>query len=384
MTRTLGAAAACLSSLNFAGCSPEQPAKAREGSSTPIVSAAPIRPSEAKPATAEDRPALNRQAGSDSLMGRIVVAADQNHPAPTVVSVVDEWLIAGGADDTLLYVFDRSTGRRTATFGRFGAGPGEFRFIGSLQVTQSASSRGGPELRAFDPVLGRLTPLSIGAGGELTVAGALVTGELAGQETVLWVDDSTLVGVGAFIESRFTLYDASGRRLRALGDLPLLGEGVPAVVVQQILQPVAAVSPSGRQIAVGSRYAGRLDIYSLGDGSRVPAAVPDAFSPTIKTRDNGAMPVFITDGSTLFAYISIAVSPTRIYALYSGRTRKEYPGRANFGAQVQVFDWSGDFKRTFVLDRDAIRLVAEGDSALMTITYDPAPAIVRYALPPPL
>ena len=70
-------------------------------------------------------------------------------------------------------------------------------------------------------------------------------------------------------------------------------------------------------------------------------------------------------------------------ALYSGRTRSAYPGRANYAEYVHEFSWAGELRAIHRLDADVITIAwSEPDRKLYAVRHDPVPAILVYSLPP--
>ncbi len=83
-----------------------------------------------------------------------------------------------------------------------------------------------------------------------------------------------------------------------------------------------------------------------------------------------------------FGYVDVATTESRVYGLFSGRLRGEYPKAATYAREVHVFDWTGRLETVIHLDSDAIAIaVDERDDTLYTIRHDPLPAIMKYGLP---
>lgn len=329
---------------------------------------------------AGDRPALAIQSPR-TIRSDIFAAAGTTHPLPLFIEVIGTSLLVGGGGggDTTFFVHDRMTGRVRSVFGREGSGPGEFRSIGALTIRWD-SGTGRQSVWAFDRALGRLTEIDLRNPNSPQI-GRTVSGELAGQYSAYWLSSTAIVGVGAFTDKRLTLYDSTGSRLRSVGELPLYDEGVPATVAHQALQPSIAVSASGDRIAVGARYSGQVDLYSMPEGALSSARVPSPFRPTIDVGSNGAMLVFRTDRNTRFGYISLTASTTRIYALFSGRTRGQFPGRANYARELHVFNWSGRLIEVARLDRDVFSIASTADgSILYGISHEPDSEILKFSL----
>lgn len=324
-----------------------------------------------------------RAQSSASLRAEVLIDSSTNHVFPTLIAVCGDLLIVGGIrSDTAFLVHDRATGRRLSAFGREGSGPLEFRQPSSLQAQQNCSGNGG-DVAIFDPANGRLSVIRVRRNERPSLKRAAV-GELAGQSAVVIGYHGRLYGFGAFTEARISEFDPDGKRRRVFGANPLVEDGVPPSVANQVLQPSVAVTAGGRAAFVGSRYAGRIDIYSLADGRRTEARVPFPFAPRIDVAHNGAMLVFRTNQDTRFGYIAVAASRDLVFALFSGRTRSTAPGRANYGSEVHVFDATGRLKQRLRLDRDVFDLAPTPDGrTLFAISHDPAPQTLRFELPPP-
>jgi hypothetical protein len=84
-----------------------------------------------------------------------------------------------------------------------------------------------------------------------------------------------------------------------------------------------------------------------------------------------------------FGYVDVATTGSRIYGLFSGRRRGDFPrGQAVYARQIHVFDWAGELEAVLDLDSDVIAIAAdERDRVLYAIRHDPLPAIVKYELP---
>lgn len=276
-------------------------------------------------------------------------------------------------------LFDLHTGTLLSAVGRKGEGPDEFQSVGSLQLFRHGD--GQLVAAVFDASLQRLVEFAL-AGDTLHGQRSMISVAPAGSYLqVVWVNDTTLAALGAFKQTRFDLLNRSGTLRRSLGVVPGVTAQVPATVAHQVLQPTVTVEPGGRHIAIGVRYAGRVDIYSTIDGSLQPAAVPDPFEPVITVTSNGAMAVFATNQQTRFGYVWMASNDREIYALFSGRTRQNAPGRAYAGSAVHVFGWDGKLKRVIEVDRDLVSIAIDATGrSLYGVATDPEPAVVVYLL----
>lgn len=84
---------------------------------------------------------------------------------------------------------------------------------------------------------------------------------------------------------------------------------------------------------------------------------------------------------TRFGYLDTAPTAEGVFALYSGRTREAFPGRANYGSTIHFFAWDGELMESYELDADVISIAySEEDGILYGVRHDPVPGVVMYDL----
>jgi hypothetical protein len=286
-------------------------------------------------------------------------------------------LVGDIGSDTLLKLFSPSSGAPPHPVAREGEGPGELRIVSSLQEFPAGSG----VLWAFDSQLRRLTAFTGSQTGQLRYQDPPLSIRVPGAPLhVRWLTDSSLIAVGFFEEGRFLLLDRNGEVIRAMGVIPLADQ-MPPLAAQQALQPSLATRPRGPHVVIGSRYASRLDIYDVRNGELVLVRTPVVFEPPLTVIRRGDLPVFVSDAHTRFGYLDVTATDDRIYALFSGRTRAGFPGRANMGSEIHIFDWDGGLRGAVSLDRDAVHIVVNGGGQrLYAISHNPQPAVYGYDL----
>ena len=127
------------------------------------------------------------------------------------------------------------------------------------------------------------------------------------------------------------------------------------------------------------RHGSLLEIYD-GNGERTHLIdSDDSFRPvyTVGTSDGNS---YMQSGDELrFGFINVRFEGDFIFGLYSGRSRGEAPGRANFGNKIVVFDMNGNVIESFRLDSNLIAIRPdERNNRILGIRHDPSPAIVSY------
>ncbi|HEU4885598.1 MAG TPA: BF3164 family lipoprotein [Longimicrobium sp.] len=299
---------------------------------------------------------------------------------PQSIGVLDDWLLVSDVPRPhALHVIRRADGRYLKSWGREGGGPGEFRTLWSIQP----AGRGGAWL--YDPGQSRLTLLDVPAllagAGDPVRRSVNLRAELMPM-TALWASDTLLVSSGLFERGRLALFDGAGRLKHTAGPLPPAREGVPAAVAQHAYSGTLALHPSRLLVAIGTRHADRVEIYDA-DGRQVHVGRgPRGFEPVYEVQVRGGAPAMASGGDMRFGYVDLAAAGEHLYALYSGRSRDERPGQAHYGGEVHVFDWSGRLRRILPLDHLALALAVSPDERdLYTVRHNPAPAVMRQALP---
>jgi len=287
---------------------------------------------------------------------------------PKRIAVVGDYLVViDAASDSALHVFDRHTGRLVRSMGRRGKGPGEF--DGAWALSRDARSDGA--VWVYDLPLRRLTlvPLSARADVWGPARRMLRLSDGAVLTEPQWISPDTILSLGFLMDGRVALFDSTGHRTGAMGRPPFSPEaGQPMQAAQALL----AARPDHRRYAIANRYVSRLELLDLARGTIESVAGPVPVNTGPSVVDLGQ-----------FAYVDVAAAATRIVALFSGRDRAEYEGTAGFGNVLHVFDWEGHFLGAYRLDADVLAITLDrGGDVVYALRHDPAPAVVRYRLPP--
>lgn len=302
---------------------------------------------------------------------------------PTDLEIVGEYLVlVDRRADHPIHVLDAGSGELVRSFGREGDGPGEYRALRSV----SAVPGSGSAFWAFDMRQSRLTYVDLAdeAALERPWEADMVKLESTASVTGVEVDqDRNVVASGLFAEGRLALFAPDGRMLEAVGALTMSPEvEAPASVLQHAYMGKMEAHPDRTRLAIGLRHASRIEIRGT-DGSLIAMteSAVEPFEPRFDTADTERGPVMRTDETLRFGYVDVAVTPSRIYGLYSGRTRAGNPGSANFGDQVHVFAWTGELLEVIKLDEDLIALAVEADGSTMYgVVHEPAPAVLSWSL----
>lgn len=358
-----------------------------------VLGACEVRPRHISAEPAEMSHAAFAPVGTESR----VVYDGETLALPIGIEVVGEHLVLlDGAADSMITVLRRSDGALVRTFGRRGEGPGEYKGLWSVDAGDGlvpgrvGEKAAGPAAETdqtfwiYDVGLRRLTHIDLDrdfAGGRSDVYSI----HLDANATVLdpiWLD-TIVVGIGFFQDGRLAHFDATGKLLRMVGTVPAGDEDVPAEVIQHAYQSRLKAKPDRTLLAVVTRHADRLEIYRPDGTLEAAADPPFGFDPRFVVRQRGERLVMATGEDLRFGYIDLATTDDRIFALFSGRTRAGFPGVANFGEYVHVYDWNGTLRRVLRLDHSALGIAVDpAGQILYTLRHDPTPAVLGTKLPP--
>ena len=247
-------------------------------------------------------------------------------------------------------------------FGRAGEGPGEFASPTSVVVD-------GSSVAVLDPGLNRITWLESEEGSPAFRLDAV---ERIAFESV--VTDFALTAGGNFLvtgfmpDSRLARLGRDGAGHEYVGPSPRV-DGLTPNRRAEVFQGTLRASPARDRHVLTSRFASRIDIVDAATGEHATVWGPARFQPR-----SG-------DYETRFGYIDSAPTADGFFALYSGRTREDHPGSANYAATIHEFGWDGTLRAVYELDADVIAIAWSGKDALLYgARHDPVPAIVVYEL----
>lgn len=155
-------------------------------------------------------------------------------------------------------------------------------------------------------------------------------------------------------ETRYIIADSTGKVIQRAGTIPDIMDNVPINVQHNAALTRVAAHPVNGRLALAYRFRNRISIYSP-EGE----LIRDIDHPPLQDGDPGLIlahtpsgqPYMAQGNDTRMYYINIMADDKRIYALYSGRQRKE--GAATYAQYLYIYNWDGDllsYKRfdTFV------------------------------------
>lgn len=298
----------------------------------------------------------------------------------------DSQLVYVGNDDsdTPLLIFDAKSGALLAHLGREGDGPGEYRYVSSIQPL--ADGQGGRQrgVLIFDGAARRLTRFHLLDPGTAKVDSPITaTINAGGYITGLAVlPDSSLIGPGLFTSHRLARLRLDGTLIELIGPTPDNPHDLPVPVLEHVYQSTLAARPDGSRIALATRFMNHIELYDANGSLQRVVNGPISVAPVFEVAMAGGAPTMASDEDLRFGYTGIAAGQRYIFALFSGRRRGDYaPSEATYADELHVFDWDGNLVRIITLDRALSHIAISPDEhALYGIAYEPEEALVAYDL----
>lgn len=320
------------------------------------------------------------------LPGRTFIGKGLSNPV--AIGVVGAYVVVADEtrSDSMVKVYDRQSGRLEFATGRVGNGPGEFRSIWDIRPAWG-NPPDRPEAWVFDYSLRRATEFDLSRAGQQLESRSRPMIRLQPNATMTsaaWGNDSTIVALGFFLGGRLGVFNRDGKQTKTLGPLPTDAPDIPPAVSQHAYQSFLGVKPDGTMLVVANRHAGRLELLRP-TGERVAIVRgPYYFEPVFqvaKGSDSAKSPIFSSGDDLRFSYVGVAVTDKAIYALFSGRIRKDPRGEASYGQYLHVFDWSGNFVRAYDLGQPALTMdIDPSGHFLYAVRHSPDVAIMVYGL----
>jgi len=311
----------------------------------------------------------SRQSGRTKTAGShlasvTVLSSDELGMPTQIVTAGDELLLVDRFRPEAIYSVARRSGELIRSFGRSGEGPGELKTPVSLVVS-------GSSVAVLDAGLNRVSWLA--ASPESPGFSLLGTTQLriesAATGLSLTSDDQFIVT--GFLGSGRLAYVSTGGEVISYPDGPRSLKRLPPDRLSELFQGSLRSSPDRSRHILTGRFSSRIDVI---DDETLQTTVtwgPVKFEPHAGRYE------------TRFGYLDSAPMADGYLALYSGRTRRAYPGRANYAGYVHEFSWAGELRAIHRLDADVITIAwSEPDRKLYAVRHDPVPAILEYSIPP--
>lgn len=275
--------------------------------------------------------------------------------------------------DRHLAVIDPERGTVLARAGRSGEGPGEFQQPTSIVPVRPKE----PAVWVHDFGNRRVTRWRYSEGSLRLEEEVPFRVQTSIEDPVRLRDGWVSAGLYAD-EAVLKFFSPDGRVLRGTGKPPFGREDMPLYAgLRLINRSTMAGAPSGERLAVGFYSANRIDVYKATGEHVVTTRGPREITARFHVADNR----FFWDTGNELAYVKIAATDDRIFALFCGCALSE-EGEAKLQDTVHVFDWSGRFRAELRLDSGVMDITVDDTGRILWgVVEDPWPRIVMWHIP---
>lgn len=231
----------------------------------------------------------------------------------------------------------------------------------SFRALSSFNSFDGKSVTALDFKTGELiensvTPLTKGRTEEMVIQ--LPAGE---QHLIAAKANNFVISTGFYEDGRYLLYsleDGSTRYYLSYPDCldyPDLQEKTKGMLYAS---GILRIRPDGRAFVCADMYSGVIDFCRITPGNIERVKLQRLSYPRVKISETPE-PRVLYSRENRFGFIDIAVTPERVYALYSGKTYARNRQGAFKSNRLLEYDWEGNLIQSY-----------EFDVALTGIAYD--------------
>ena len=186
--------------------------------------------------------------------------------------------------------------------------------------------------------------------------------------------DERILSTGLYTAGRYCISQATGYNSYSVS-YPTCADPTLTDTLKSIFYAsnILALNPMHSKVACANMQSGCLDICEIHDNELSRINEVHMTTPRVKfnrhrPKGRGLTHPVTYSRNNLFGFCDLAVSENYIFALYSGRTLKDYNLDVDKGKTIVVFDWNGLHVRTYQLQ-----------NACSAISYDAADNTI-YAL----
>ncbi len=277
-----------------------------------------------------------------------------------LTSISNSLLFLDNYEEFLIHLYDPFTKKRLYDGYHVGRGPNEILGPFSIQVTQQDT------FWIHDFVLQQFHKFSLN-GDSIKMLEKLKFNSLR----ILYpnfISDSTLIAINILESSKGWVIkiDTKGEYLGQLVSFPANKQDYPDNILTESYQAKLQVKPGREKFVLACRYSDILSIYD-NQGILVSTyRTKYPFDPIMKVSTEGQYLVMGQDDDTMIGFTDISVSKNFIFALFSGKSRKEpNPTLSN---TILQFDWDGKLLNTYTADLQILNICwSESDNTLYMI-----------------
>ena len=301
------------------------------------------------------------------------------------IELVDDVLVAVQRAEPTIALFDIRSGTLLTAFGIKNGSAGM-----AMRPSSIAAHPGGSAFWIYEATPRRWTLfrlVSSGRANKRCVAEqvhGLPTVDSAGRpillESPIWIDSKTAVMSAILDGGTLARWDVGAKTVSPFGPDPGGDARVDYVNRGMANRGRVASRPDGSAYAQALYYANQVRSISRSGDLVAKSCIGECFDPVVRypARD-GFPPFHVLDPEQRYGYRDLAVSPSYIFALYSGKLTSLSDIH---GTEVHVFTWGGVPVGVIALPRPGNAVALTGNADALIVSRDGADAgFDVYALP---
>lgn len=273
-----------------------------------------------------------------------------------------------------IHVVSLKTNAIKKSMGVLGSGPGEI--IGPWSMSKKPGDR---SIWVFDLITSRFLRFSVSDSSGYPSEVVRITKEGDGYFP-LWISDATIFSPGFVGGGRLLVYNRKGELLKKIGSFPQnKNKDVAESVHASAYQSCIVYNKKNKKVAMADRYADLIEVYDIQSDKTIYLHSGASFLPVYNMEVALNQKMFSPTAKTIFGYIEICATDSKIYGLYSGASLKtKLP---NYGRFIHEFDWDGKLLKAYKLDYPVLAIcIDEKSNIIYGVHADPFPDIVKYNL----
>lgn len=269
------------------------------------------------------------------------------------IDIIEDKIVATAFDGTnAVSIFDKNNGKLINSVLTIGRGPGEYT-SGHLFLNTS-----GDSVYIFDM---QNRSVSTYTSGEF-IKGSIPNRVVKLDELNMYLNAKPLTG-GKYLsfptkDARFAIHQADGKLISSYNKYPSFKEITDTVSIHYMYRGMERVDvkPDGSKFVSTNSLGSILDIFSIKDGIITLEKEERFYSPKFIIDDTKRI---VVQPDCLIGLQELKTTDQYIYAIFSGKQKKEIGGSNSFGKYVYVFDWKGKPVKSYNLNKEISKLAID-------------------------
>jgi hypothetical protein len=161
------------------------------------------------------------------------------------------------------------------------------------------------------------------------------------------------IGMGIFDKGRFGVYDSKGKFLYTGGHYPYKGDDMESSKAFLMYQGPFCANPDKNYFVASCLYSDHIVFYEITKNALIPIKEYYSYDVTVDGKNSSAGNSSVREkDETVFSYQWAFGTGSCCYMLFSGKTYAEDKERSGESRYIIVFDWQGNYIKTFHTDYD--------------------------------